>query len=199
MKMEKRCVCILLLAIVCLSSFSVSAHPYPMTHKGTLAEEYIDFDGYYDYYFGGEVVGWSVSEDNHLPSIGNKSWTMKINTELPVTSTTIAHEFGHVIGLNDLYDSANSNKLMFGYERRTANGLTAYDRRGAEVILGEHPKSNTPHNFEYVYYGTTYGIKFHAKQCSYCYGFQGSGSTLTGYGACTYGAGSVCTVCGTSR
>ena len=70
-------------------------------------------------------------------------WKIDMNWRMNVTSTTMAHEFGHVFGLNDLYNSSNSNKLMFGYSSRTASGPTATDVKGFNVITGIH----TTHSF----------------------------------------------------
>ena len=52
--------------------------------------------------------------------------------------TTLAHEMGHVLGHDDLYDTADSNDLMYGYlksgERRAALPLQALD--AAYALIG---------------------------------------------------------------
>jgi len=79
---------------------------------------------------------------------GVYSWEMLINSNgyLPQRTThlIIAHEFGHIIGLADLYNDNNSDKLMFhstqGWE---ATGPTVADRNGARVITGQHVHTST--------------------------------------------------------
>jgi len=47
--------------------------------------------------------------------------------------TTLAHEFGHAIGLRDLTASSNSNKLMYGYANtRTVSSPQSADITGAK-------------------------------------------------------------------
>ncbi len=45
-------------------------------------------------------------------------WHIEINMAYydERTVETIAHEFGHAIGLNDLYESYNTDNLMYGYK-----------------------------------------------------------------------------------
>lgn len=71
--------------------------------------------------------------DGHL-----RTWKIDINWRKNATSTTLAHEFGHAWGLNDLYSSFNSNKLMYGYSTRTATNPTSTDIKGFNVITGLH-------------------------------------------------------------
>lgn len=49
---------------------------------------------------------------------------------------TIAHEFGHAIGLNDLKLSGNSGLLMYGFSSRTASSPTSKDIAGAKKAVG---------------------------------------------------------------
>ncbi|MBQ2900326.1 MAG: snapalysin family zinc-dependent metalloprotease [Agathobacter sp.] len=58
------------------------------------------------------------------------SWIIEMNRSYNVTSTTLAHEFGHVIGLNDLYASKNTNKLMYGYSSRSVSSPPYYRLKG---------------------------------------------------------------------
>lgn len=118
------------------------------------------------------------------------SWEIQINDSNSddISSAVLAHEFGHVIGLNDLYASNNRNKLMYPYEARTVSSPTSYDITGARVILGLH----TTHSFTpYSYYDTTSsGSNRHYRECTVCDGYKIS--------LCTYRS-NVCTLCGIPR
>lgn len=46
--------------------------------------------------------------------------------------TTAAHEFGHALGLADLYNDYNRNQIMCGNGRRTATKPSAKDIKGAK-------------------------------------------------------------------
>ncbi|MBQ0138932.1 MAG: hypothetical protein KBT36_06530, partial [Kurthia sp.] len=69
-------------------------------------------------------------------------WSIRMNTanmdgRTPeLNKTTLAHEFGHVIGLNDLTQSKNSVYLMYGYATRSVTGPTSTDITGANKALG---------------------------------------------------------------
>lgn len=67
-------------------------------------------------------------------------WEIQINNLYynEFTPDVIAHELGHVIGLNDLYDISNVNKLMYGFVSGTATAPTTSDIWGAKVITGQH-------------------------------------------------------------
>lgn len=98
-------------------------------------------------------------------------WEIKINLAYSVSSITIAHEFGHVIGLNDLYESINENKLMCGYRNvRTAIRPMTTDLWGAMVITGQH----TNHKWGYKFYSTTGNGTNHIIYCTECYGYLAS-------------------------
>ncbi len=52
---------------------------------------------------------------------------------------TCAHEIGHVIGLKDLNNSSNKDKLMYFHtDNRTTDILHASDIKGAAVVSGVH-------------------------------------------------------------
>ncbi len=70
-----------------------------------------------------------------------------------------AHEIGHVLGLADLYNSSNSDKLMYGYNTGSATGPTEADLNGYNVISGRH----ATHDFKYT---DTYS------QCQECDGIK---------------------------
>ncbi len=95
-----------------------------------------DYDGDYNAYC--DIA--QVDSSGHFTK-----WTIAINyyyyrnaSDAQIT-LTFAHELGHTIGLNDLYDSQNYNKIMCGYGNvRTATAPTSYDIWGARVITGQH-------------------------------------------------------------
>lgn len=68
-------------------------------------------------------------------------WTMRYNETNMVfrsdaqNNGTAAHEFGHTIGLADLYNSANINRLMYGYSSRTTGVPTNTDITGAREAV----------------------------------------------------------------
>lgn len=90
-----------------------------------------------------QTVKSGADANGHLTS-----WRIEINTkhlildpsdppDEVVTASTIAHEFGHVIGLRDLYQSYNINKIMYGYQTpNQASVPHTQDIRGARLILG---------------------------------------------------------------
>lgn len=79
----------------------------------------------------GHLYYWKI-DMNWTKSYSNADW-----------AEILAHEFGHAFGLNDLYNSSNSNKLMYGYTNGTATRPTATDIKGFNVITGKH----TTHSF----------------------------------------------------
>lgn len=113
------------------------------------------------------------------------SWTIEINRAKTITPITLAHEFGHAIGLNDLYESYNSGKLMYWNEARSATGPIAADAWGTKVITGVH----SSHTWVYKYHSTNSVGNLHVKSCSQCNGWT------TEVEQCTYNATNVCTKC----
>lgn len=116
------------------------------------------------------------------------SWKIKMNRAKTVTATTLAHEFGHAIGLNDLYDDQNVNKLMYGISSRTVTSPTTSDKWGAKVITGVH----FSHTWGYKYWDTDSVGNIHIKYCKSCNGMTATTSH------CTYGDDNKCMVCGTN-
>ena len=107
-------------------------------------------------------------------------------TEIPAKE--IAHEFGHIIGLKDLYASENTGKLIYWHENYIANSPTASDIWGAKVITGQH----ISHTWAYKYHSTTTsGNNRHVNYCTSCNGIGVAVAT------CIYNANNVCRVCGT--
>ena len=121
-------------------------------------------------------------------------WEMKINLAHSVIDATFAHEFGHVIGLNDLYETKNYNKIMCGYrDVRTAVRPTTSDLWGAKVITGQH----TSHTWGYIMYQRfADGTSNHVKYCTVCNGYCASSDGINPLVSnCSYVAGKVCPVC----
>lgn len=133
-----------------------------------------------------QFCNYSSDSSGHLTS-----WEIQMNRAHQMTAVTLAHEFGHVSGLNDLYDSQNIGKLMYGYSNRIATGPTASDIWGAKVITGVH--SN--HSWGYKYYNTTSaGYCRHIKYCTDCNGLTNTVEN------CTYLLfGNKCMVCGYTK
>ncbi|MBO0603533.1 hypothetical protein I2483_17850 [Sporosarcina sp. E16_3] len=82
---------------------------------------------------------YSSNSSGHL-----LQWAIKMNTSnmnnrsAALNNTTMAHEFGHAIGLNDLYNSNNNDLLMYGYSNRTVASPQTLDILGAKHILGKN-------------------------------------------------------------
>lgn len=110
---------------------------------------------------------------------------LKINKAKTQTATTYAHEFGHALGLNDLYNSSNKNKLMYGQSDRTVSSPTSLDIWGAKVITGQH----TSHTWKYKYYDTISSGNRHVKYCGSCNGYAQIAN-------CSYNSSNVCRLCG---
>lgn len=105
------------------------------------------------------------------------------------SSTILEHELGHVIGLNDLYESRNQNKLMYGYSNTSASSPTSLDIWGAKVITGVH----SSHTWGYKYYDTNSTGNRHVNYCTQC---NGLGLNVT---QCVYNTNNVCKTCGTPK
>jgi len=105
------------------SSFGGTLNEYNDPNTSTVA-------AFYDY---------NHDSDGHLTS-----WKIKMNVHIMGSRSaakneiTMAHEFGHAAGLNDLYLGSNSNKLMYGYSSRSASYPSSSDNKGANVITGAH-------------------------------------------------------------
>lgn len=133
--------------------------------------------------------------DGAIDSSGHlTSWIITINSyyEDEINARTLAHEFGHAIGLKDLYKSSNANKIMYGYTSSswTATGVTSADRWGAKVITGQH----TSHSMSYKYNKTdSAGNNYHVKYCTDCGGLASSAVK------CTYNSNNRCKLCGTPK
>jgi hypothetical protein len=93
-------------------------------------------------------------------------WLIWINSALYVDSGIMAHEFGHAIGLLDLYEIQNEGMLMYNLYPCSASAPTTMDNRGAEVITGQH--SNHTFN-RYIDTGNT---ATHYITCSICHGMK---------------------------
>ncbi|KIR03893.1 hypothetical protein P261_02708 [Lachnospiraceae bacterium TWA4] len=75
------------------------------------------------------------------------SWQIVMNRAYTQSAVVLAHELGHAIGLNDLYASKNSGKLMYGYTSGTATSPTTSDKWGAKVITGGHSSHTWGYKF----------------------------------------------------
>lgn len=126
---------------------------------------------------------WSAnSSTGHLTS-----WQILMNRAYTQSAVVLAHELGHAIGLNDLYASKNSGKLMYGYTSGTAASPTTSDKWGAKVITGVH----TIHTWAYKYHSTTgTGQNRHVGYCTSCNGLSATVSD------CVYNSNNVCEFCG---
>lgn len=79
----------------------------------------------------------------------------------------MAHEFGHVIGLADLYDSRNKNKLMYG-DFGTSGGVpSTADKNGAKVITGVHTSHSMGGSYAAIW-GYPSSTPAHMSFCSTC-------------------------------
>ena len=116
-------------------------------------------------------------------------WEMQLNRTKTQNITICAHEFGHTIGLKDLYNEAlNKNKLMYGYNGRTVSSPTSSDIWGAKVISGQH----TSHSWGYRFYDLTPSGNRHVKYCTSCNG-------MAVISSCTYNTNNICRICGTPK
>jgi hypothetical protein len=145
------------------------------------------------------------------PGTHYSTFTMHLNPNLAasINSTNMAHEFGHVIGLNDLgidFDNNNNHMQMWEFNRTnimyynnsaTATSPTFFDRSGASVVMGRHT-THYWHTTHWVFKSNVNGKvrNMHRSVCDECNGSR-SGHVAA---ACTYnGNGMRCTVCNFSR
>ena len=123
-----------------------------------------------------------TNSDGHL-----SSWVITLNRAKNVNAKIIAHEFGHILGLVDLYDNSNNDKLMYHAPAlSSAQAPTAQDIIGAKVITGSHS-----HTWQYKYYKTDSAGNMHRGTCTGCNG------TAASYERCFYNAQNICRGCGT--
>lgn len=100
-----------------------------------------------------------------------------------VKTRTIAHEIGHVFGLDDLKDSANDTKIMW-YSASSSKNVTQSDLYGMKVVTHAHKS----HSFASpVSYSSTY----HRSTCNYCSGYIEERHTMVN-GSCSE-CGRICT------
>lgn len=131
-----------------------------------------------------KVTGRYADANGHLTSC-----KLLINLYYPVEISTVTHEFGHVIGLNDLYSNMNRNKIMFGtYEERTVSTPQSLDIWGAKVITGQH----SSHNWGYKYHSFDSNGNKHIKYCTQCKGLPHTQVIES----CSYDSSGKCIKCG---
>ncbi|MBX0314862.1 M43 family zinc metalloprotease [Planococcus glaciei] len=73
----------------------------------------------------GHKTRWEISYNRYL--MGSRTSTKN--------NGTATHELGHTIGLGDLYNSSNKNKMMYGYSDRTVYAPTTTDKTGAREAV----------------------------------------------------------------
>jgi hypothetical protein len=118
------------------------------------------------------------------------------------TALSIAHEFGHALGLNELTGDNNKDKIMYQYANtRTATNVTSFDLDGARVITGGHThSSSTAWSYRNDYKSIGTKVRNTHKQACYgqgkCGGFRGTGGSTT---ICSYGSNNRCTTCSVHR
>lgn len=132
------------------------------------------------------VAKFTIPTTNGTDANGHlKEWSIVMNRAYNITSITMAHEFGHVIGLNDLYESKNRDKIMYGYSLSKASEPTSLDEWGAKVITGVH----SSHNWRYEFYDITNTGNRHIRYCTSC---NGTGLLSK----CIYNSNKLCRFCG---
>ena len=152
------------------------------------------YTGYAEIGVVAQFCDYNANKSGHLTS-----WKMLLNLNNSdyLTETVIAHEFGHAIGLNDLYASKNSGKLMYGYDTQTDKKPTESDKLGAQVITGQH----TSHTWGYKFYRRAIdGTSSHVKYCTVCNGYCASSDGKNPLvSSCTYNSAGICTGCRSRR
>ena len=121
---------------------------------------------------------------NSNPETGHiVNYTMQINIgKASLCAAAIAHEFGHIAGLSDLY--VNDTTLMADEFSGNVLSPTDADKWGSRVITGAH----SSHVWRYKFYKTTSSGNMHKKYCTQCEGFKSY--------YCTYGSSNSCDYCG---
>ena len=151
-----------------------------------------------------------VARDPHT-SGHIQSFNMRLNRNFVnrITNKVIAHEFGHVIGLDDLGNLAHSSdaaltrsharwNIMWYTDAPWVNTPSTRDRTGARLITGQLQCS---HSFSSIYYPIKSTMNngvvrnTHRQFCSTCQGWQTSASTLT----CNVGSNGRCSTCNMFR
>ncbi|QTD40292.1 hypothetical protein [Sporosarcina sp. Te-1] len=105
------------------------------TYSRNFIHTYSDFNSGYTAVF----YNYESNSSGHL-----QSWAVGMNTAEMDDSTaaqnrtTMAHEFGHVLGLNDLSQTTNRDTLMYKNRgSRTVTSPTSWDTTGVKKILGQ--------------------------------------------------------------
>lgn len=91
-------------------------------------------------------------------------------------SVVFAHEIGHALGLIDLFESSNINKLMYYSNASTATTPTTSDAWGAKVITGQHTSHNWAYEFDHA---DGNNCNYHKKHCTQCGGLGASVESCT--------------------
>lgn len=116
----------------------------------------------------GEVLTYTSSSDGYNAKFYDQKadfsghltgWKIGMNRSNTPNAISMAHEFGHAIGLDDLSGLANTNKLMYGSASTTAIYPTAFDKWGAHVITGIHTHSSNSNWVQSFYFKDTSGSK----------------------------------------
>lgn len=147
------------------------------TVNGMIMTDYASSATYIAYY----IYNWKYEPSGH---VGDYEIVLNRYYDSEINSVVIAHEFGHAIGLKDLYSDRNKNKLMYGYRSLTANGPTLSDTRGARVITGQHQSHQS---WEWVFHKSNTTGNEHRMECPTCNGYRYIES-------CTY-VNDICTKC----
>ena len=110
-----------------------------------------------------DVAAFLDLENSITDSAGHFTyWEILINRNYSISKVTMAHEFGDVIGLKDLYSTSNIDKLMYCNEIRTSSSPQKADKNGAKVITGVH----SSHTWSsYKYYDSVKGANRHKREC----------------------------------
>lgn len=155
------------------------------------AKDFYDYKNLIEHAVDANAIAIRTADQNgHVDS-----WEIAINLNNSyfVDGVTLAHEFGHVIGLVDLYNASNRDNIMFGIDSRNAELPSDNDLFGVNVILGT---SLHNHNFTYQCYDTVNGNSRHRLFCAECYGYSVDDVGNMILSMCVYGSDNKCTYCG---